>query len=137
MPKVTVPVAVGEPLLNTGGKAMIDPLLSLGNAVTGLVTCWLVATAMVPHPAAGQLKYTFCRPPPGAQALPQSVAHRPIPKIPFAFSVLMVLSAPPGVRLVHAAGAAEKFDGMMTCTGIDEAISPVTCTSASATGPHA
>ena len=69
-----------------------------------------------------------------AQVLPQSCANTPIPRIPFALSVLTLFSAPPVVWLEQLAGTLEKLVGAMTCTGIEAAISPATCTCASETG---
>src|SRR5450755_2097872 len=129
MPNISAPCAVWVPPATRGGSWISLPLLSLGKAATGFETCCAVATVMGAHPARGQLKYVLCGP--VAQVEPQSCGKTPIPKIPLALSALTLFSALPVVCPVQAAGAAAKLDGAMTSTGIEDAVSPETCTCAS------
>ena len=55
IPKINEPWTFVEPLPKTGGNEITDPLLSLGNRVTGFVTCVLMAARIAPHPELGQL----------------------------------------------------------------------------------
>lgn len=50
IPKVTVPVRPGRPARGTEGSVTITPLLSVGNAATGLGSCSNGATALAARP---------------------------------------------------------------------------------------
>src|SRR5579871_95820 len=134
MPNTSEPDKVAA-LPDSDGNSTMTPLLSVANKSTGFWTCAVSDSAVTWQEVEAQSQYNpGLVAPVAVQALPQSCANGPMPRIPFDPKACNVSSS--GTPLEAQAAGTVANVGSITCTGTLLACSPERVMSAVFTGPQ-